>query len=131
MRQSLDQAGRAMDEAEQSLREGDLGGALEDQADAMEALREGMRELAESLRDEPSDGTQGQAAGENANDDSQDPLGRRPGNGGQTTTDEQMLQGQDVYRRAEDLLNELRRRSGDQNRSAEERDYLERLLRQF
>ena len=131
MRRSLDDAGRAMNEAEGALREGDLGGALEDQARAMEALRDGMRELAESLRDQANESTQGQAAGETASDTSQDPLGRRPGNGGQVATDEQLLQGQDVYRRAEELLNELRRRSGDQDRSAQEKRYLERLLDQF
>ena len=42
-----------------------------------------------------------------------------------------MLQGQDVYRRAQDLLDEIRRRSGDLGRSQGERDYLRRLLDMF
>jgi hypothetical protein len=50
---------------------------------------------------------------------------------GRIGTDEQMLQGEDPYRRALDLLEELRRRSGELGRSEEERDYLRRLLDQF
>ena len=42
-----------------------------------------------------------------------------------------MLNGQDVNRRAEELLNEIRRRSAEQERPEVERDYLRRLLDQF
>jgi hypothetical protein len=41
------------------------------------------------------------------------------------------LQGDDVYRRAQDLLDEIRRRQGDQARPESERDYLKRLLDLF
>jgi hypothetical protein len=58
-------------------------------------------------------------------------LGREAGNQGQANTDENLLQGPDVYRRAEELLNELRRRSGDRQRTEQERDYLDRLLERF
>src|SRR5690606_36982719 len=44
-RDRLDDAGRAMAEAERALRQGDAAGALENQAEALEALREGMRAL--------------------------------------------------------------------------------------
>ena len=60
-----------------------------------------------------------------------DPLGREPGSNGQVGTDEELLQGEDVYRRARDLLDEIRRRSGDQSRTAEELEYLRRLLERF
>ena len=42
-----------------------------------------------------------------------------------------MLNGEDVYRRARNLLDEIRRRSGEGERSDIERDYLERLLERF
>jgi hypothetical protein len=42
-----------------------------------------------------------------------------------------MLQGEDIYRRAQDILDEIRRRSGEQARPESERDYLRRLLDQF
>ena len=60
-----------------------------------------------------------------------DPLGRELGNTGQFGTDEGLLQGEDVYRRAEKLLGEIRRRSAEQDRPEVERDYLRRLLDQF
>ena len=37
----------------------------------------------------------------------------------------------DVYRRARELLDEIRRRSGDTERPTEELDYLRRLLERF
>ncbi|MFN4130908.1 MAG: DUF4175 family protein, partial [Paracoccaceae bacterium] len=46
-------------------------------------------------------------------------------------SDRNMLQGEDVYRRAQDLLDEIRRRTGDQQRPEAERDYLRRLLDMF
>lgn len=129
-RRALDEAGRAMDGAEDALRQGDLPGAMDNQADAMDALREGMQELADQLaRDQ--EGQQGQAAGRGGAPERADPLGREAGNQGQSNTDENLLQGPDVYRRAEELLNELRRRSGDRERTEQERDYLDRLLERF
>ena len=42
-----------------------------------------------------------------------------------------MVQGDDIYRKAQDLLDEIRRRSGEQARPEQERDYLKRLLELF
>jgi len=42
-----------------------------------------------------------------------------------------MLNGDDVYRRARDLLDEIRRRSGQGERSDIEREYLEGMLDRF
>jgi hypothetical protein len=42
-----------------------------------------------------------------------------------------MLGGEDVYRRARNLLDEIRRRSADQTRPTVELDYLKRLLERF
>ncbi len=48
-REALDRAGRAMEGAEQSLRQDDYAGAIDQQSEAMEALREGMRALGEAM----------------------------------------------------------------------------------
>ncbi|MFN3294589.1 MAG: DUF4175 domain-containing protein, partial [Gemmobacter sp.] len=133
-RRALDQAQRSMEGAEQALRDGDLPRALDRQAEAMEALRQGLRDFGEALAEEQRQ-QGGQGPGErfgNADPSGRrDPLGRQPGQMGRIGTDERMLQGEDPYRRALDLLQELRRRSGDLGRSEEERDYLRRLLDQF
>jgi uncharacterized protein (TIGR02302 family) len=132
-RRALDRAGRAMEDAERALRDGDLPGALDRQAEAMEAMREGMRELGEALAEDmrQEGGQPGQEFGNADPDGRRDPLGRTPGETGRLGTDESMLEGGDMQRRAEDLLEELRRRSGDQTRTPEELDYLRRLLDRF
>lgn len=130
-RESLGRAEGAMDNAEEALREEDFAGALDDQAEAMEALREGMRELGEALAQQQQDGQQGDARGQASVQGQRDPLGREAGQSGQIGTDQQLLQGEDVYRRAQELLDEIRRRSGDQARPEEELDYLRRLLDRF
>ncbi|MES2145592.1 MAG: TIGR02302 family protein [Pseudomonadota bacterium] len=133
-RDQLGRAERAMREAERALRDGDLPGALDRQAEAMEALREGMRNFGEALaqqrRDEMGDSRQAQDMGR-ADPNGRDPLGREPGDSARIGSDRNMLQGDDVYRRAQDLLDEIRRRSGELARPEPERDYLRRLLDQF
>jgi len=136
-RGALDRAGRAMDEAERALREGDTGSAIDRQAEAIEELREGMRNLGEALAEERGERRPGEpGAGEErqaqqgAGGD-RDPLGRTIGQSGRSGSDENMLQGEDVYRRARDLLDEIRRRAGEQERPELELDYLRRLLDRF
>ena len=104
----------------------------------MEALREGMRALGEQLAQEQQQQQQQQGQGQGeatAEGDPQgrgrDPLGREAGQNGQLGSDEQLLGQEDVYRRAEELLDEIRRRSGEQIRPEAERDYLRRLLDRF
>jgi uncharacterized protein (TIGR02302 family) len=134
-RQALEDAERAMREAEQALRDGDLSGALDRQADAMEAMREGMRNFGEAMAQEqqPGPGSQGQgeAFGNADPNGQQDPLGRNTGEMGRIGSDRNMLQGEDVYRRAQDLLDEIRRRTGEQTRPDSELEYLRRLLDNF
>lgn len=130
-RESLGRAEGAMDDAEDALREDDFAGALDNQAEAMEALREGMRELGEAMAQQQQEGQQGEAMGQASPQGQRDPLGREAGQSGQIGTDQQLLQGDDVYRRAQELLDEIRRRSGDQARPEEELDYLRRLLERF
>ena len=133
-RRALDEAGRAMEDAERALRDGDLPGALDRQADAMRSMREGMRSLGEAMAQEQRDqqgGGQGEAVGRADPNSARDPLGREPGDGARIGSDRNMLQGEDSNRRAEELLDEIRRRQGDLTRPENERDYLQRLLDMF
>ncbi|MEM9523217.1 MAG: DUF4175 domain-containing protein [Pseudomonadota bacterium] len=133
-RDALDRAGEAMDGAEQALREDRLADALDSQAEAMEALREGIRNLGQAMaqqqRQNRQDGQRDNAQGDPLRDN-RDPLGRQAGNQGRLGTDDSLLQGEDVYRRAQELLDEIRQRSGDRTRPPIELEYLQRLLDRF
>ena len=76
-------------------------------------------------------GQQGQGMGDPNQQARRDPLGREPGSTGRVGTDENLLQGEDVYRRARDLLDQIRERSSDHTRPEVELDYLRRLLDRF
>ena len=131
-RDALDRAGRAMDGAEDALRQDDLAEAIDKQAEAMDALRDGIRNLGDALAENSrrNPGQQGQTPQDNrAGGQRSDPLGRNLR--GAPGVEDNMLQGEDVYRRARDLLDEIRRRSGEQSRPEPERNYLERLLDRF
>ncbi len=133
-RKSLNDAARAMDEAEQALRDGELPKAIDRQAEAIGKLRDGMRSLSEALAQDANrlPGADGQASADaTGREVPRDPLGRTEGVEGQVGSGENLLQGEDVYRHARDLLDEIRRRSADQARPEMERDYLRRLLDRF
>jgi len=137
-RNALRRAERAMEGAEEALGEGNLAEAIDRQAEALDALRNGMRSLnralAENQSDEPGQSeADGDSVGQ-AQPSETDPLGREVGQQGQQVGTQDNLLGEgegDVYRRAEELLEELRRRGADQERPKVERDYLKRLLDRF
>ncbi len=132
-RRALEDAERAMRQAAEGLAEGDVSGALDKQAEAVEALREGMRQLdnamAEAERD--SEGQQGETDGRRGDARPNDPLGRGGQGRGGVDEDAPLQAGPDVYRRAEELMRDIRRRAGDRARPEVERDYLQRLLDRF
>lgn len=132
-RRRLEDARRAMREAEEALRDQDLPGALDRQAEALQALREGIRDLGEALAQDNRQEGQSPTGRQASRDDPEgrDPLGRRQGEGLRIGSDDNLLTDKDIYRRAEELLDEIRRRSGDLARPEGERDYLKRLLDLF
>ena len=107
----------------------DKGEAVEEQGKAIEALRQGGQSLAQQMRGkgqgkESYVGKPGGRQGENS-----DPLGRGQ-NGKKGAAEGELSGGADHAERARRVLEELRRRLSDPNRTAEERDYLERLIGQ-
>ncbi|MEW9921066.1 TIGR02302 family protein [Marimonas sp. MJW-29] len=131
-RDALGRAGRAMDGAEDALRQGDLAEAIDNQSQAMEALREGMRALGEAMAQEQQNQQPGQGTAESdRRADNRDPLGREQGNNGADSSDGPLAMGPGGAGRARELLDEIRRRSGETERPEVERDYLNRLLDRF
>ncbi|MEM9011624.1 MAG: TIGR02302 family protein [Pseudomonadota bacterium] len=133
-RQALNEAEREMGEARDSLDRNDAEGALDNQADALESLREGMRQLAEEqqqmAQERANRNGQGQnAQGENSGD--RDPLGRPRRAEGNIDSNERLLPDGDLINRTRELMEEIRRRSGERLRSERELDYLRRLLERF
>jgi uncharacterized protein (TIGR02302 family) len=123
-------AGRAMEGAEESLRQGDREGALQQQGEALDKLRKGAQDLAQQMRD------QGQGQSGNQSQDGQglngedDPLGRPRATRGQDQGPrEDIVPSERAMQRAREILEGLRAKSNDRGISDSERSYIERLLR--
>lgn len=145
---ALERAEEGMDEAERRLREGDTRGAAREQMEVIEELREGFREFDRRLAErdgesdeerafrEPGDDLEDQGRPDQRTDQrpdnrSLDPLGRplgpdSPGRGANGEDFEGDLGG---FRTSREVMEELQRRLQDPDRPAEERDYIDRLLR--
>lgn len=120
---ALDDAGQAMDQAAQALRDDDWAGAAEAQARALDNLSQGLRQTLDTM-----------AAGALSMPGGlpRDPLGRPMGQGpGSADDGATRVPDQAETRKARAIVDELRRRAGDFARPQAERDYLHRLLRQF
>lgn len=120
---ALSEALAEMEQAQEALREGDFGVADTAMERAIASLRAGAEALAQQeakqARENQGEGRSGPAV---------DPLGRPMGDAASGGID--VPDGPDGQR-ARDVLNELRRRLSDGERSEEEIDYLERLLERF
>jgi hypothetical protein len=123
--QGLGRAGEAMGESRENLQGNQLGAAEQAQQNAIEQLRQGAQAMSKQLLAQGQQGDgQGQPPG------LEDPLGRRTGRG-QTFGNSVRVPNQSDLQRAREILEELRRRAGDNARTREELDYIERLLKQF
>jgi uncharacterized protein (TIGR02302 family) len=135
-RDALKDADREMGEAEESLRQGDFGQALDQQSDALQSLRRGMRVMKEDGQ-QAQNGSDGETQdGGNSQTAGRDPLGRPNGGNqsGSTVDDTARNEGIDKTDRRkayENLLNDLKGRAQDRTRPEFELDYLERLLDRF
>ncbi len=130
---ALDEAEEAMRRAERALDENDLPEAMDQQADALDALRDGIQHLDQAFTEAQrlNEADQGSAAQGRGRGEATDPLGRQQG---RHAGDDGMSEAQErraMERQAQQLLEEIRRRMGERDRSKPERDYLERLLEKF
>ena len=116
--EGLGAAENAMRRSEDALQQGNLAGAGQAQQDAIRALREAGEALAEAVSEQQGDQEGG------------DPLGRSD-EGFESGNDTADIDDRDNATRSRELLEELRRRAAEQQREAEEREYLERLLKRF
>ena len=137
----FDAAGQAMKDAEDALGEGSDGTdrAVEAQGRALRALQQGAQGLAKQM----AQGQQGDGEGQQDSEEGEgqddgtgdrtgmdtDPLGRPRATHGTSGRDLEL--GQGLAARAQQVLEELRRRLGDPSRPQEEQDYLERLLKHY
>ena len=124
--EALEEAERNMGEARDRLEEGDFSGAFDAQAQAMENMRETLREM-ENIQQAGETGQDGEVTSDR---NQFDPLGRPIGDHGRADGDT-AVPDQNASDRARELLGEIRKRSGENQRPAEELDYLNRLLDRF
>lgn len=128
-RDALEQAEREMGNARDNLAEGRGAEALDNQADAVEALRNGMRDLNEA--NQQANQGQSREGQQNSRTDGEDPLGRSTSKDGTAQTNERYLNSSENLQRSKEILEEIRRRSGERTRPQLELDYLDRLLDRF
>ena len=128
---SFGEAGKEMDGAEGSLRNGNREGALGQQGEALSKLREGAQGLARQMMQQLGQGQQGsQGRHGEARGDDRDPLGRPlPNRGEDYGPERNMLPSELAIQRAREILERLRSRAGDMDLPRIERDYIDRLLR--
>jgi uncharacterized protein (TIGR02302 family) len=126
---ALSDAAQAMQQAADALASGRLGSAVSEQGAAVQALEAALQQARQALAQARGAGIGLWPGGVLPGGD---PFGRsgasgRRGFASGTVT----IPDRDDSRRAHELLEELRRRAGERGRPEDERQYLERLLRQF
>jgi hypothetical protein len=119
-----------------ALRAGRPGAAISPQTDALDQLQQAARSFAKQMQQRlggawgrPADeraGTQGRGGPAD-----RDPLGRPLANGGNYDESDVKIPDAGGLQRARQILDELRRRAGERDRPEIERDYIDRLLKQF
>jgi hypothetical protein len=129
--EALDRAERSMGEARDALERGDADGALQNQVDALDALREGARDLAQRQQGQPGQSDRAGREGPSGNVREEDPFGRPTATDGPLDGDSVRVPDGSVMKRARELMDEIRRRSGERTRPPAELDYLDRLLDRF
>ncbi|PPR75209.1 MAG: hypothetical protein CFH05_00771 [Alphaproteobacteria bacterium MarineAlpha3_Bin4] len=132
---SLGQAERSMRGATRSLNQDGPAGAVLQQTEAVEKLRQATKGLAEQMarRFGSSIGMILGRPGTRQDRSGRDPFGRNPGGafGALIDDGDVRVPTQMEMRRAREIVDELRRRSGERYRPQPELNYIERLLRRF
>jgi uncharacterized protein (TIGR02302 family) len=128
MPQSMGQAEQSMRRAVEALKNGDFEGAGEAQSQALSQMQQSMQQMQQQMQAGMQRGP-GQR-------DPMDPFGRTTpkedsagGNSVRTSGDK--VPDESQIERARQIFEELRQRRNDPERPRDERDYLDRLLKQF
>ena len=136
--QGLDDAEQAMREAEGELGKGEQGRgkAVDAQGRALEGLRKGAQSLAQQMQqgqpgEEPGEGQASNGPMREGRQGNPDPLGRESHDRRDNSRSTYDPLGVPAAQRAQQVLEELRRRLSDPSRPREELDYLERLLKRY
>ncbi|WPZ34972.1 TIGR02302 family protein [Thalassobaculum sp. OXR-137] len=136
--QPFGQAERAMKGASDALGQSQPGDAVGPQGDAIEALQDGAQALSEAMQQQqqagggaaPTPGAQGRAQ----DGQIRDPLNNDSDDSQGYATDGNTRHGipaESDLLRSRRIFDELRRRSGERDRPAQELDYIDRLLKRF
>ena len=132
--QPFGRAEQEMRGSTEALRQGNPGDAVGPQGQALDQLQEAARQAQQQFMERFGNqmGQGQQAVGQGPNTGQQDPFGRAPNDAtpGQAEGDVVIPDTVDL-KRAREIRDELRRRSGDRSRPEVELDYIDRLLRQF
>ena len=128
----FDEAGREMGRSGESLRQRNPGGAVQPQTRALQDLEQGehdmMQQLVERFGRQPGQRNSNQL---DQFGQSKDPLGRAIPGAGQMDTGDVKVPDKSDLQRAREILQELRRRAGENQRPRYELEYLDRLLKRF
>ncbi|MBO0905663.1 TIGR02302 family protein [Jiella sonneratiae] len=130
------EAGREMGNAEGSLGKGRDGEAFGHQGKALDAMRRGAKDMMQQMQQamqqgqQPGQGQMGQGfGGRQMNQSNRDPLGRQRSTQGPDFGQDVGVPDEIDTQRARRILDEIRKRLGNQLSPQQERDYLERLLK--
>ena len=130
----MGQAERAMREASRALGKGQPGNAVPNQTEALEHLQKSQDQMAQKMAQQfgPQLGLRPGQQGQRGPGRGQDPFGRGSGGAFGASVDGDVdVPSRMEMRRAREILDELRKRSGERQRPPLERDYIDRLLKQF
>jgi len=124
----MGRAERAMRQSSEFLGSDRPGEAIKPQTRALDQLQESAKTATRQLMRQMGQGL-GRRPGEMGRQ--QDPFGRSPDGAGGLSTRDVGIDDSDALQRAREIRNELRKRAGQRHRPEPERDYIDRLLRQF
>lgn len=126
--QPLGEADQAMKGAADTLARGQLGEAFANQTQAVDALERAMQSAGKALAQQLGNGL---AIGGEGGAGSGDIFGRSAGGRRGFATGDVEIPDSGSLQRAQEILDELRRRAAERSRPVPELDYIDRLLRRF
>jgi uncharacterized protein (TIGR02302 family) len=119
----LNDAGKSMGDAKQSIRSNNLDNATQQQGMALDSMRQGAQSMAKQMQEAQN--------GQNSGGERRDPMGRPLPNSGPDLGLSVKVPDRIDIQRARQVLDELRKRLSDPSRPMIELDYLERLINSY